>query len=273
MAILKLGLIAAALVAVLALALHLWSAARFRALAARLEAEVATGPPVGSAEIPPAIRAFAEANRRGPAPEARALRLMQDLEFRRGPDAPWSPMTAVQHIGLGSSAFVWVARGPGRLAPGVAVIDAYVGGAGGLRANLLGSVPVARAAGPVTDRAEAMRYLAELPWAPDAILGNPEVAWSEAGAREIDAALETRAGRVSVRFALDAAGDIVEMSAQRPDLAPDGTETARAWRGRFSGYDWVGDRRIPTLGEVGYVDGGAYWAYFRGRVSALERLP
>jgi hypothetical protein len=271
--ILKLGLFGLALLLGLAAALHLWSAARFRAMAERLVQDVVAGPAVSEADLPPGIRAFAEANRRGPAPAARALRLVQEFEFRQGPEADWGPMEAVQHVGLGTSAFVWVARAPGRLAPGVTVIDAYVAGAGFLHANLFGSVPVARGAGPVYDRAEAMRYLAELPWAPDAILGNPEIAWTEIAPDEVEAALATGAGRVSVRFTLDAAGDIVAMSAMRPDLAPDGTETFREWRGRFGGYEWVGDRRIPTLGEVGYAEDGATWLYFRGRVTALELLP
>jgi hypothetical protein len=112
------------------------------------------------------------AGRDGP---LRAARLTQEAEFRRAPDAAWGPMPAVQHMGLGAAAFVWDARAPGPLVPSFTVIDAYVGGQGVLRANLFGAIPVANATGAVYDRAEAMRYLAELPWAPDAVLGNPEV--------------------------------------------------------------------------------------------------
>jgi hypothetical protein len=108
--------------------------------------------------------------------------------------------------------------------------------------------------GAVIDRAEAMRYLAEMPWAPDAVLGNPEVTWADLGEGRYEAALDTPSGRVAVTFTLDAAGDIAEMTALRPDAGPDGAEILREWRGRYWGYDRVGGRRIPVEAEVGYVD-------------------
>ena len=51
------------------------------------------------------------------------------------------------------------------------MIDAFVQGAGRLTVQLYGLITVANAAGAGIDRGEALRYLAELPWAPDAILG------------------------------------------------------------------------------------------------------
>jgi hypothetical protein len=93
---------------------------------------------VAQADLPGAIRDFAERNGAAPGSDARAARLTQDAEYRRGPDAEWGPMPAVQHMGLGRAAFVWNARAPGPLLPSFTVIDGYVGGTGMLRAMLFG---------------------------------------------------------------------------------------------------------------------------------------
>jgi hypothetical protein len=273
MTVLRFAGVAVALLAILGIAAHVVSAARFRAQVTGLVADIVEGPEtVSRRDLPPKIRRFAEGNIGEPAGPFRAQRITQEAEFRQGPDAAWGAMPATQHIGLGAAAFVWDARSPGPLVPRFAVIDAYVNGTGLLRANLAGSLPVARATGPVIDRSEAMRYLAELAWAPDAILGNPEIIWSQHEDGSVEAALDTGSGRVSVSFEFDESGDVVGITGLRPDTAADGTVFTREWRGSFSGYDWIGGRRIPLRGEVGYVESGAFWPYWRGEITGLELL-
>jgi hypothetical protein len=191
MTILKLAVFSLAILLVIVVLSFVVAAQRFRAAADGLAAGVSAGPPMVEAELPEVIRERAVFNGAGQDGPLRAQRLTQEAEFRRGAEAEWGPMPAVQHIGLGAAAFVWDARAPGPLVPSFTVVDAYVGGQGSLRANLFGAIPVAYAQGPVYDRAEAMRYLAELPWAPDAVLGNPEILWTETAERHYEAALET----------------------------------------------------------------------------------
>lgn len=272
MTILKIALISLALLIGIAAIYAVVATQRFRATADALAADVRAGAPTAEADLPEALRQRAVFNGAGRDGALRAVRLLQEAEFRRGAEADWGPMPAVQHMGLGTAAFVWDARAPGVLLPSFTVIDAYVNGRGLLRANLFGVIRVADAQAPVYDRAEAMRYLAELPWVPDAVLGNPEIAWTAREDGTYDAALDTPSGRVSVRFSLDENGDFAEMVAMRPDRRPDGAEFTREWRGRYTDYDWIGGRRIPLSGEVGYVEGGEYWAYWRGRITSLELI-
>jgi hypothetical protein len=70
---------------------------------------------------------------------------------------------AVDRVG-----FSWRARFPivGPLA--MTVVDGFADGAGKLRVSLFG-IPLQTQAGPETNVGEAMRYLAELAWAPHAI--------------------------------------------------------------------------------------------------------
>ena len=151
------------------------------------------------------------------------------------------------------------------------VVDAYAGGRGWLEVRVLGSVRVARATGPELDRGEAMRYLAEIVWAPDAILANRDLVWTDPGGDWITVALGTEEGAPEVRFRLDAAGDFVEIRAEdRPATGPEGGFVLRDWEGHFSDYERIGPRRVPRRGEVGYVCEDGYEAYWRGEISGLE---
>lgn len=257
-------------------ALHLVASARFRATIAALVATLRSGPAgVPREDLPPVLREFALRGGAGGGVPPRAVRIKQDAEFRRSADADWGPMPAVQHVAIGMPGFVWAAEAPGWIVPQFAVIDAFVSGQGQLEARLFGSIPVASAKGPVADRAEAMRYLAELAWAPDAVLGNPAIGWEVLSDTEVAASLDMPAGRAEVVLIFDAGGDIVGMRADdRPEQMPDGTILSRRWRGVFGDYAEIGGRRIPTTGEVGYVDeDGTYGPYWRGRITDYAVLP
>jgi len=80
--------------------------------------------------------------------------------------------------GFGSGSFRWKARV--RMAPFMraTVTDTFHRGRGRLLALLLGVLPMARSQGPDTDRGEAMRGLAELPWRPFAFRESRWIAWS-----------------------------------------------------------------------------------------------
>ena len=137
-----------------------------------------------------------------------------------------------------------------------------------LRAALLGLIPVARADGPDIDRAEAMRYLAELPWAPDAILGNPAIIWRMVDDTVAEAALDVAGQRAAVRFRFNAAGDIVEVHApSRPTTDDQGNAVDLPWQGYFRDYRMIGPRRVPAEAEVGYVHADGFRPYFQGRIT------
>lgn len=262
--------------AAIALAAHFMAAARFAETARNLAARLETGPPTYPApkRLPETLRAVVEAAGAGRGGPARAVRLTQDAELQLRPGAAFAPAPATQTFGLGAPGFVWFAGSP--LLPGfpkVRVIDAYVGGQGRLSARALGSLPVANASGPEIARAQAMRYLAELPWVPDAILGNPAIEWSEVDGGWVEASLPLEPRAATVRLRIEG-GAIVEMRAEdRPaEQGPDGDYILRDWRGLFTDHAEIGGRRIPTRGEVGYIRDGEYTPYWRGTITGYEIL-
>lgn len=254
------------------LGLHVWAAHRFvRRISGRVRA-LGSGRAEWRSDLPPAIGAFARRGGAGDGQAPRAARLTQSAELRLGQGSPFRPVRATQHVALASPGFVWEAvRRLGPM-PLFRVVDAYDSARGGLlEARLLGSVPVASKAGRDLALGEALRYLAELPWAPDAILGNREIGWRMIDASHAEATLLLSGDVARVIFSLDADGDIVRVEAKdRPASDARGQPARYDWRGRFWGYRRIGPRRIPEWGEVGYVYPEGYEVYFRGRILTCD---
>ena len=199
---------------------------------------------------------------------SRTINFNQTAELRLKAGQPFRGFAAWQVIGAGQSAFLWEARQVSGSFIGVRVIDAFIDGQGLIEARAMGSIPVTRAASPEVTLAEAYRYLAELPWAPDAIVGNPELSWREISDHRVEAALATSAGEAAVVFEFDAKGDITGVSAKgRPATDAAGKPVRYDWSGRYGDYTQMGGRRVPATAEVGYVYPTGYEVYFRGRIS------
>ncbi len=221
-----------------------------------------------SARLPRKLREFALRADATPDDLARSVSLTQDAEMRLKPAGAWQQMSARQSVAVGAAGFAWVACQRIGPMPKLRVADLFVGGAGALRVQLLGAITVAHQRGADINRAQAMRYLAELPWVPDAILGNPAIGWRMIDLNWAEAALELPDGRVAVRYRFDAAGDIVEVfAADRPASDPSGAPTTYDWRGYFRDYRRIGSRRVPAEAEVGYIYPEGYRAYFQCRIT------
>ena len=184
----------------------------------------------------------------------------------------WSKFEAVEDVRIDEVEFSW--RATFRLAPlvWVRVHDWYRCGEGGLTGRLFGLVPVARAAGAETARAEAMRYLAELPWYPHAIVANNRLSWRELDDESIEVATSVRSVRAAVTLSFDRAGDIVRASASQRPRQENGGVVERPWSGEFGDYQVVGGVRMPTHAEVSWELPDGVFTYFRCRIAGLELL-
>lgn len=177
----------------------------------------------------------------------------------------WLPFTARQTMSVRSCAFVWNAR---FLPLGyMAVTDALESGAGRLDVTALGMIPVARSKpSAALSRGELIRYLAELPLAPDAILLNRDLNW-----REIDAstfAVTSGLGDAACEVVLGLGPDRRIISAFCADRAASTTPpfAPMPWRGVFSDYSEVNGRWIPSVAQVAWVIDGKEESYWRGQI-------
>jgi hypothetical protein len=185
--------------------------------------------------------------------------------MRSGPDDRFRQFRTSQTIKLRHAKFKWRAcSGPFGF---VKVTDAFAGGQGDLQVKMLGLFPRARVhGGGQVAKGEVMRYLAELPWAPDALVANRMLVWRLLDDRGFAVSAGTGNARGEITLTLGADGVIASISALRP-REESGETVERPWHGRFSDYRWHGGRLIPFRGEVGWIVDEREFVVWRGEIT------
>lgn len=172
--------------------------------------------------------------------------------------------SARQTIALRHVAFSWRAKvGPLGC---ISVIDALTGGRGLLDVRLFGMLRLAHADGPATDKGEIMRYLAELAWAPDAILANGSPDWTVIDERTLRVAAGDARARGEVAFHLDDRGRVASIRAEDRPAMEGKNIVERPWIGKFADYREHQGRWLPFAGEVAWVLDGQEFVYWRGKL-------
>lgn len=231
----------------------------------------------GAGRLPDPVRRYLEASL-PPSPAAiRTARLESFGTFRQltadtgaALESGWFGFTAHQTFTLEPPAFVWAATMQVRPFVKVYVRDTYLEGRGSMQGAALGLVPVVDAAShPDLNTGALMRYLAESPWLPVALLPGPRLTWEPVDDTHARATLVDGATVASVVFEFNPGGDIVGVSGRRPRATERGYEPTE-WIGRFWRHENRGGMRVPTRGEVGWVLDGTLQPYWRGEMTRAE---
>ncbi len=238
---------------------------RFRA---RIEAEVAGVQHVPASgfersDLPPLLAAYVTRTALVAGAGTRWFRIRQTGAMRFEPEGDWKPFEATQTYAVPEPGFVWSAN-----FKVFEVVDSLVDGVGRLEARVLGIVPVAKAKGAETTRAELLRYLAEIVWVPSAILRNPFVSWRQLNGTEVLGVLERSGDRVELRFHFDAQGDIERVEGVR-ERSVGKEQVPTPWIGRFTDYRKIDGVRMPNRGEVEWILDSGPFCYWRGIVTSV----
>jgi hypothetical protein len=186
--------------------------------------------------------------------------LTQAGSMRSNAGHRFSAFKANQTISLLRPEFVWRAStGPFGL---VKVKDRLSPRGGKVQVYLLG-IPIAGSRGDQITKGENMRYLAELPLAPDAMLSNTSLEWGLSKDNIIAVSVGEGNTRADVQLRLGPDGLITSISAMRPRME-DGNIIERPWHGKFSDYRWHHGRLIPFHAEVGWVVDERAFTVWRG---------
>ena len=201
-------------------------------------------------------------------PLVRCLRMRQTGELRTGTRSRrWAPFTACQIVVPAAPGFVWDARVALPLAGHVRVLDSYRAGIGAGRVSLLSAFAVMAASGaPELASGALHRYLAEAVWTPTALLPASGVRWTAIDDRTALATLADRGATVSLEFRFDAADDVVGIHSPGRFARVDGGYRQMPWQGRFGSHALRAGMRVPTEGDVGWFDRGAWETVWRGRL-------
>lgn len=196
-------------------------------------------------------------------PKAR-VRLSQSGRMQQ-PGGAWRSFVARQTIETADCAFDWRARtGPfGALS----IRDCLTSSGAALEVRLFGVLRLDHAGGSVALwRGELMRYLAELAWAPDAILHNGALRWRADGPDRLIVGAGAGDAAVEVMLDLDRDGRISGAFAPDRSRSPKPPYRPTPWQGRFSEYRRHSTRWLPFAGEVGWVVDGVEALYWQGRL-------
>jgi len=198
------------------------------------------------------------------------VRLTQTGRMKRSLDTQsWMAFNATQTISTRACEFDWRANaGPFGM---ISARDALEHGGGRLDVTALGLIPVARAEHtPALVRGELMRYLAELAWAPAAILLNTMLRWRKDGPDTL--AVSAGAGETAseVVLSLDTDGRIAGGFARDRPRSATAPFLLTPWQGRFSNYRLHNEMWLPFAGEVAWEIGGSKTVYWQGQIQTWE---
>lgn len=190
----------------------------------------------------------------------------------------WKPFTSRQRVVTRKPGFLWDARVV--MFPGLPahVEDSYIAGHGRLIAKVLGLFTVADSQGVgEIARGEFMRYFAESPWYPTALLPSQGVRWEAVDDASARATLVDGPISLTLLFRFNDAGLIgsVRAEARGAGAVRDGVMVMRPWDCALSDYQPHGGMQIPMTGEAAWVRPEGRKVYFIGHVKTLshEFLP
>ena len=219
-------------------------------------------------QIPREVIALAERLGVKSSHERGMVHLTQTGRMRTNNAARWMPFTAQQSISVIHCAFGWRARtGPFRLEW---ICDTLENGEGKLSVKALGLVPMAHfEQSAALTRGQLIRYLAELPLAPDAMVCNDWLIWRSLDENRLSVSAGTGDKAVEVIFTLDQDGLVGEGFAERP-RAVGSDFVMTPWRGRYSDYRLHKGRRLPFAAEVEWEIDGSACVVWQGRMESWD---
>lgn len=117
---------------------------------------------------------------------------------------------------------------------------------------------------------ELMRYLAETPWYPTALLPGQGVAWTAIDDASARATLTDGAVSVSLTFRFGADDLITSGRAEARGRSVAGAIVPTPWEGRWSRYARRDGMLVPMAGEVAWELPEGDKPYWRGQVTSLR---
>lgn len=182
----------------------------------------------------------------------------------------WAPFSAVEAFTVSPPGFVWDARI--RMAPLVVahVRDSYIAGQGVMHGALAGVLTMVDQRGtPEMAAGALLRYLAEAPWFPTALLPSAGVRWDPVDDSTARATLSDSGTTVSMDVHFAASGEIERIAAARyRDVR--GTPVLTPWVGHYRDYSRVEGMMVPGESEVGWELPDGWFPYWRGRSVTAE---
>ena len=169
------------------------------------------------------------------------VRLKHGGEFRTKPDQKWMAIDGQEYFTTQKPGFVWFGK-----VPLVSATDTYINGTGNLKVKLVSIIKLVDAKGKETDHGELLRWVAETPWFPTALLPSEKLKWEPINNDSARVILSDDELTVDGIFHFNLQGQITHFYAKRYR----DKNTLENWTGYYRDYRAVEGIQIPHNVEV-----------------------
>ncbi|HEX2343379.1 MAG TPA: DUF6544 family protein [Vicinamibacterales bacterium] len=200
----------------------------------------------------------------------RFVRLLHGGLFRTTPDSQWMPIEGEEYVSVDPPGFVWYANARPMPLVHIRARDLYMNGSGNMLVKPLSLFTLADARGPEVDVSALLRFIAEAPWFPTALVPGNALGWEAIDGGS--ARVIVRSGSVTATgvFRFGADGRIVGFETHERFLADGQKAVRRPWGGVYSGYEEVDGFRIPSAAEVRWLSPPEVFPYARFELYRVE---
>ena len=200
----------------------------------------------------------------------RFARLLHGGLFRTTPDSQWMPIEGEEYFSVDPPGFVWYAKARPMPLVHIRARDLYLSGSGNMLVKPLSLFTLADARGPEVDLAALLRFIAEAPWFPTALVPSDSVAWEAIDGSSARVIMRSGSVTASGVFRFDSDGRIVEFETHERFLADGQRAVRRPWGGVYHGYEEVDDFRIPSEVEARWLSPPEVFPYARFELHRVE---
>ncbi|RLC96723.1 MAG: hypothetical protein DRI40_02360 [Chloroflexi bacterium] len=194
-------------------------------------------------------------------------RLKHGGSFRMGEGKKWLPIVGEEYFTTDPPGFIW--RGRVKPFPVIWITgrDRYYQGKGNMLIKLFSLVTVADSKGEEMDQSSLVRWVAEAPWFPTALISSRYLGWEPVDDSSAKVVASYEGIGCSAVFRFNAQGQITQLSTQDRFRDVDGRPVRTGWTGYYRQYrDWNGVK-VPTEVEVVWNLPGGDFSYARFQVT------
>lgn len=190
-------------------------------------------------------------------------------DFRLKPEDKMSKFKSDQFVSVTSPMFSWVADIKMNGLP-VIVCDRLIDGRGELQVRLLSSIPLAEGSGEIFLRGELLRYLAELPWYPMAILNQQDIVWDQTEDKKVTGSISMNSVSATVEYTFSEENLIQSIFVPDREKSDGKTVDLKPWIGEFAQYEEREGVLIPIQGQVSWLLDSGKFTYFIGNMTSYK---
>lgn len=197
-------------------------------------------------------------------------RLRHGGAFRTGEGRKWMPIAGEEYFAAQEPGFLW--RGKVKPLPfyWITARDRYYQGKGNMLIKLFSILTIADSKGEEMDQSSLLRFFAEAPLFPTALLPGRYLAWEPLDEDSAKAVVSHRGIDCSLVLHFNEEGQATHVTTEDRFRDVKGKFARAAWTGQFGDYQDIGGMRIPTVIEAVWNLPGGDFSYGRFTVTEIE---